>query len=146
MFLKITRSGPRRYLQLVEAFRDEAGKARHRTLVTLGRLDQLDGQLDSVISGLLKATGRADLLNAPVPAIEFESARALGDVWRNVSTLSQHTVRDFYVTTSGSTVSTGVGTMASAPGVSSSCEASMARSGLMCTAAGGSGTVGPRLT
>lgn len=81
MFLKITRSGPRRYLQLVEAFRDEAGKARHRTLVTLGRLDQLDGQLDSVISGLLKATGRADVLNAPVPTIEFESARALGDVW-----------------------------------------------------------------
>jgi len=81
MFLKITRSGPRRYLQLVEAFRDEAGKARHRTLVTLGRLDQLDGQLDSVISGLLKATGRADVLNGPVPAIEFESARALGDVW-----------------------------------------------------------------
>lgn len=81
MFLKLTRSGPRRYLQLVEAFRDEAGKARHRTLVTLGRLDQLDGQLDSVISGLLKATGRADVLNAPVPAIEFESARALGDVW-----------------------------------------------------------------
>lgn len=81
MFLKITRSGPRRYLQLVEAFRDEAGKARHRTLVTLGRLDQLDGQLDSVISGLLKATGRADVLNTPVPAIEFESARALGDVW-----------------------------------------------------------------
>ncbi len=81
MFLKITRSGPRRYLQLVEAFRDEAGKARHRTLVTLGRLDQLDGQLDSVISGLLKATGRVDGLNAPVPVIEFESARALGDVW-----------------------------------------------------------------
>jgi hypothetical protein len=81
MFLKITRSGPRRYLQLVEAFRDEAGKARHRTLVTLGRLDQLDGQLDSVISGLLKATGRADVLNAPAPVIEFESARALGDVW-----------------------------------------------------------------
>lgn len=81
MFIKITRSGPRRYLQLVEAFRDEAGKARHRTLVTLGRLDQLDGQLDSAISGLLKVTGRADVLNAPVPAIEFESARALGDVW-----------------------------------------------------------------
>jgi hypothetical protein len=81
MFIKITRSGPRRYLQLVEAFRDEAGKARHRTLVTLGRLDQLDGQLDSVISGVLKSTGRADVLNAPVPSIEFESARALGDVW-----------------------------------------------------------------
>ena len=81
MFLKITRSGTRQYLQLVEAFRDEAGKARHRTLVTLGRLDQLTDSLDSVISGLLKVTGRPDFLNAPLPAIEFESARALGNVW-----------------------------------------------------------------
>jgi len=81
MFLKITRSGPRQYLQLVEAFRDDAGKAKHRTLVTLGRLDQLNDSLDSVISGLLKITGRPDLLNAPLPAVEFESARALGNVW-----------------------------------------------------------------
>jgi len=81
MFLKITRSGPRQYLQLVEAFRDDAGKAKHRTLVTLGRLDQLTDSLDSVISGLLKATGRPDFLNVPLPAIEFESARALGNVW-----------------------------------------------------------------
>lgn len=81
MFLKITRSGPRQYLQLVEAFRDDAGKAKHRTLVTLGRLDQLAGSLDSVISGLLKATGRPDFLNANLPAVEFESARALGNVW-----------------------------------------------------------------
>lgn len=81
MFLKITRSGPRQYLQLVEAFRDDAGKAKHRTLVTLGRLDQLTESLDSVISGLLKVTGRPDFLNAQLPAIEFESARALGNVW-----------------------------------------------------------------
>lgn len=81
MFLKITRSGPRQYLQLVEAFRDDAGKAKHRTLVTLGRLDQLTQSLDSVISGLLKVTGRPDFLNAPLPAVEFESARALGNVW-----------------------------------------------------------------
>lgn len=81
MFLKITRSGPRQYLQLVEAFRDNAGKAKHRTLVTLGRLDQLTDSLDSVISGLLKVTGRPDLLNAPAPSAEFESARALGNVW-----------------------------------------------------------------
>jgi hypothetical protein len=81
MFLKITRSGPRQYLQLVEAFRDETGKAKHRTLVTLGRLDQLTNSLDSVISGLLKATGRPDVLNATLPAVEFESARALGNVW-----------------------------------------------------------------
>ena len=81
MFLKITRSGPRQYLQLVEAFRDDAGKAKHRTLVTLGRLDQITGNLDAVISGLLKVTGRPDFLNAPLPAVEFESARALGNVW-----------------------------------------------------------------
>ena len=81
MFLKITRSGPRQYLQLVEAFRDDAGKAKHRTLVTLGRLDQLTESLDSVISGLLKVTGRPDFLNAALPAVEFESARALGNVW-----------------------------------------------------------------
>jgi hypothetical protein len=80
MFLKITRSGPRQYLQLVEAFRDETGKAKHRTLVTLGRLDQLTNSLDSVISGLLKATGRPDVLNATLPAVEFESARALVNV------------------------------------------------------------------
>lgn len=81
MFLKITRSGPRQYLQLVEAFRDDTGKAKHRTLVTLGRLDQLTDSLDSVISGLLKVTGRPDFLNAAVPAVEFESARAFGNVW-----------------------------------------------------------------
>jgi transposase len=81
MFLKITRSGPRQYLQLVEAFRDDAGKAKHRTLVTLGRLDQITGNLDAVISGLLKVTGRPDFLNAPLPPVEFESARALGNVW-----------------------------------------------------------------
>ena len=81
MFLKITRSGPRQYLQLVEAFRDDAGKSKHRTLVTLGRLDQITGNLDAVISGLLKVTGRPDFLNAPLPPVEFESARALGNVW-----------------------------------------------------------------
>ena len=82
MFIKITRSGPRQYLQLVEAYRDEAGKARHRTLATLGRVDQIADHLDSVIAGLLKASGRSpDLLSVAEPAIEFESARALGDVW-----------------------------------------------------------------
>jgi transposase len=82
MFIKITRSGPRQYLQLVEAYRDDAGKAKHRTLATLGRLDQIAGNLDTVIAGLLKVSGRSpDLLNPSEPAIEFESARAFGDVW-----------------------------------------------------------------
>lgn len=81
MFIKITRSGPRQYLQLVEAYRDDSGKARHRTLATLGRLDQIGDSVDAVISGLLKVTGRPDLLDAELPAVEFESTRALGNVW-----------------------------------------------------------------
>lgn len=82
MFVKITRSGPRKYLQLVEAYRDDTGKAKHRTLATLGRLDQISGDLDSVIAGLLKVTGRSpELLTPEVPSIEFETARTLGDVW-----------------------------------------------------------------
>jgi transposase len=39
MYVKVTRSGPRRYVQLVESFRDEAGKVKQRTITTLGRLD-----------------------------------------------------------------------------------------------------------
>lgn len=81
MFLKITRSGPRQYLQLVEAFRDASGKTRHRTVASLGRLEQVQGQLDAVISGLLKVSGRPDLLQTRQTAIEFESTRALGSVW-----------------------------------------------------------------
>ena len=82
MFVKITTSGSRRYVQLVESYRDEAGRVKKRTLANLGRLDQLDGELDSVISGLLRITGREPLAEAPpTPSVTFESARALGDVW-----------------------------------------------------------------
>jgi len=80
MFVKVTSSGSRRYLQLVEAYRDEHGKPKQRTVATLGRLDQLDGQLDQVIAGLARATGKPIAVNTP-PAIVFESARAFGDVW-----------------------------------------------------------------
>jgi len=52
MFVKITRSGPRRYVQLVEAFRDPQGAVRHRHVANLGRLDAADGQLDRLIEGL----------------------------------------------------------------------------------------------
>ena len=80
MFVKVTASGPRRYLQLVEAYRDEHGKPKQRTVATLGRLDQIDGQLDQVIAGLARATGKPIAVNTP-PTIVFESARAFGDVW-----------------------------------------------------------------
>jgi len=76
VFVKITKSGLRRYVQLVEAFRDEAGRPRQKTLAALGRLDQLNGKLDALIQGLLRATGR-DPAAAAGPA--FDPSRALGD-------------------------------------------------------------------
>jgi hypothetical protein len=55
MFIKITKSGPRRYAQLVEAFRDEAGAVRHRHVANLGRLDQADPKLERLIASLQPA-------------------------------------------------------------------------------------------
>lgn len=81
MFIKVTKSGQRRYVQLVEAFRDDAGRPKQRTVATLGRLDQLNTELESVISGLLRVTGRS-LPEAPAaPPMTFEPARDYGDVW-----------------------------------------------------------------
>ena len=62
MFVKVTTSGSRRYVQLVESYRDDAGRVKKRTVATLGRLDQLTGELDSVIDGLLKVAGREPVI------------------------------------------------------------------------------------
>ncbi|MFM8557315.1 MAG: IS1634 family transposase [Betaproteobacteria bacterium] len=80
MFIKLTSSGPRTYVQLVESFRDDSGKPRQRTLATLGRVDEADGQVDSLINALLRAKGRYPR-DCSAPQIRFESALALGDVW-----------------------------------------------------------------
>ena len=87
IYLKTTRSGPRTYLQIAEAYRDPtSGKPRQRHIATLGRLDQLvDADLDSLIDGLLKVTGRPALaatgatVNADTTV--FKRALQLGDVW-----------------------------------------------------------------
>ena len=57
-------------------------------MATLGRLDQLTGELDAVIDGLLKVSGREPLapkVAAPAAilasSLSFEAARALGNVW-----------------------------------------------------------------
>ena len=80
MFIKLTRSGGRCYVQLVESYRNEEGQPRQRTVATVGRLDETGGGVDSLLNGLLKARGR----EAPAtgsPQVRFESALALGDVW-----------------------------------------------------------------
>ncbi|MCB0058740.1 MAG: IS1634 family transposase, partial [Caldilineaceae bacterium] len=82
MHVKITASGPRRYVQLVESYRDDDGRIRKRTVATLGRLDQVGDSLDAVINGLLKATGRQPVVgDSGSPEVRFESARTLGSVW-----------------------------------------------------------------
>jgi len=87
MFVKLTKSGPRRYIQLVEAYRDEEGRARQRTVASLGRLESVDQHFESVVRGLERVTGRqrppSDAAQARVADTEivFEPARHLGDVW-----------------------------------------------------------------
>ena len=65
MFIKVTKSGA----------------PKQRTVATLGRLDQLNSGLESVISGLLRVTGRAPLEQAQAPHVSFDAARDFGDVW-----------------------------------------------------------------
>ena len=85
MFVKVTQSGPRSYVQLVESFRDDAGRVKKRTVATLGRVDQIAGELHSVIDGLSRIAGR----EPPAPgsrslaaqSLSFEAARAYGNVW-----------------------------------------------------------------
>ena len=92
MYIKVTQSGPRRYVQLVESYRDAHGRPKQRTIANLGRLEKLDDNLDGVIAGLLRATGRNAQGAEPAPAsspaaqesepaVRFDSARAIGDVW-----------------------------------------------------------------
>lgn len=78
MYTRITRSGGRSYLQIVEGFRTEAG-VRQRVVANLGRLDQLEGKkLDPLIHGLQRALGRVPV-SAPVP--QYDTALAFGDVY-----------------------------------------------------------------
>ena len=58
MFVKVTRSGGRAYVKLVEAFRDDAGVSRQRVIATLGRLEQIRaGAADALVNGLRRVSG-----------------------------------------------------------------------------------------
>jgi len=79
MYTKITQSGGRRYLQLVEGFRDNVGKVRHRVVANLGRIDDLTPQkLDPLINGLNRVLGRSE--NTAFDVVP-ESAKSYGDVF-----------------------------------------------------------------
>jgi transposase len=81
MFVKITTSGPRKYVKLVEAFRDERGVARQRVVATLGRLEHVQsGGSDALLNGLLRAAGKPTLEQG-TGAVDFSPAQAVGDTW-----------------------------------------------------------------
>jgi transposase len=79
MYARVTKSGGRSYLQLVESYRVEGGGARQRVIANFGRLDQLEPKdLEPLINGLNRAIGRTSS-DAFTP--EYDSAKAYGDVF-----------------------------------------------------------------
>jgi hypothetical protein len=88
MFVRVNKSGGRRYLQIVESFRNEAGKPRHRVVANLGRIDGMqDDHLDALIRGLCRAAGRdepAKLKIAHAPARAFGDVFALHELWKGL--------------------------------------------------------------
>jgi transposase len=79
MYARVTKSGGRSYLQLVESYRVEGGGVRQRVIANFGRLDQLEPKdLEPLINGLNRAIGRTSS-DAFTP--EYDSAKAYGDVF-----------------------------------------------------------------
>lgn len=79
MYTRLSKSGGRTYLQLVEAYRDDKGRPRQKVVANLGRLDQLTSEkLEPLINGLERALGRS---RPPATPVEYESSRAFGDLF-----------------------------------------------------------------
>ena len=74
MFTRLSSSGGRTYLQIVEAYRSESGATRQRLVANLGRIDKLEPKhLDPLINGLNRALGRAA---NPAKPVLYESSLA----------------------------------------------------------------------
>lgn len=79
MYTRISKSGGRSYLQLVEGHRDAQGKVKIKVVASLGRLDRLSPEtLDPLINGLNRAVGR---LENTADEISHEPARTYGNVF-----------------------------------------------------------------
>jgi len=88
MYARITKTGGRKYLQLVESFRNDSGKVRTRVVANLGRLDQITpDKLDPLINGLNRAVGRAENTASEIvqePGLGFGDVFALHELWRDL--------------------------------------------------------------
>ena len=62
MYVRVSKSGDRSYLQIVEGYRDEAGRVKQKVIANLGRLDKMgEKDLSALIHGLQRAIGRPDV-------------------------------------------------------------------------------------
>ncbi len=88
MHARITKTGGRQYLQLVESFRNDDGKVRARVVANLGRLEKLaPDKLDPLINGLNRAVGRAENTASEViqePGRSFGDVFALHEIWKDL--------------------------------------------------------------
>jgi hypothetical protein len=88
MYTRISKTGGRQYLQLVESFRNDCGKVRTRVVANLGRLDQITpARLDPLINGLDRAIGRAENTASEViqePRLGFGNVFSLHELWRDL--------------------------------------------------------------
>lgn len=88
MYTRITKTGGRQYLQLVESFRNDCGQVRARVVANLGRLDKLTpDKLDPLINGLNRAVGRAENTASEViqePGRNFGDVFALHELWHQL--------------------------------------------------------------
>ncbi len=88
MYTRITKTGSRQYLQLVESFRNDRGQVRVRVIANLGRLDRLSPEkLDPLINGLNRAVGRAENTASEViqePGRSYGDVFALHELWRDL--------------------------------------------------------------
>ena len=81
MFVKITSSGGRQYVKLVEAFRDEQGTPRQRVIATLGRIEAVRaGESNALINGLLRAADHPTM-DEGTGSVSFAPALTVGDTW-----------------------------------------------------------------
>jgi hypothetical protein len=88
MFTRITTNGGRSYLQIMESYRNEAGKPRVRVIANLGRVDSMkEGQLDALIRGLSRSAGRPEPQKVEVTyerALSFGDVFALHELWKDL--------------------------------------------------------------
>lgn len=76
---RVTNSGGRSYIQIVESYRVEGDSLRQRVIANFGRLDQLEPEdLEPLINGLNRAIGGT---SSDTFTPEYDSAKAYGDVF-----------------------------------------------------------------